>query len=74
MTKFFYNHKIDKSELKRIIRWYIFQYGPSRATLFLDKLKVLGFHSATLSGLSLGIEDLKVPPTKSHLWPSFLNF
>ena len=65
MTPFFYNHKIDKSELKRIIRWYILHYGPSEATLFLDKIKVLGFHSATLSGLSLGIEDLKTAPTKS---------
>lgn len=66
MSTFFYNHKIDKSELKRIIRWYILQYGPSETTLFLDKLKEAGFHSATLSGLSLGIEDLKTPPTKEH--------
>jgi DNA-directed RNA polymerase subunit beta' len=64
METFFYNRKIDKSELKRIIRWFILKYGPSEAHLFLDKLKVIGFHSATLSGLSLGIEDLKTPPTK----------
>nr|YP_009692047.1 RNA polymerase b'-subunit [Microrhizoidea pickettheapsiorum]QEG77669.1 RNA polymerase b'-subunit [Microrhizoidea pickettheapsiorum] len=62
--EFFYNRKIDKGELKRIIRWFVLQYGPSKTTLFLDKLKNLGFHAATLSGLSLGIEDLKTPPTK----------
>jgi len=33
----------------------------------VDQLKSLGFHYATKAGLSLGIEDLKIPPIKSRL-------
>lgn len=69
----FYNKKIDKSELKRILRWFIFEYGPTKAIDLLDGLKFVGFHSATLSGLSLGFEDLKTPPTKSNFLRTAAN-
>eukprot|EP00959_Pyramimonas_sp_CCMP1952_P194254 4062231-Pyramimonas_sp.AAC.1 len=33
----------------------------------VDRLKGLGFHYATEAGISLGIEDLKIPPVKPRL-------
>ena len=30
-------------------------------------MKELGFHYATLAGISISVEDLKIPPTKKEL-------
>ena len=32
-----------------------------------DRLKELGFHYATKAGISLSVEDLRVPPSKRNL-------
>nr|QCI06291.1 RNA polymerase b'-subunit [Dictyurus purpurascens] len=64
---YFFNKKIDKSELKKLITWAFRNYGISRASNMADKLKDLGFYYATKAGLSLSLEDLKIPPTKNNL-------
>ena len=51
--------------MKRLIKWVLLNYGTQKATRFVDHLKTLGFHSATLAGISLGIDDLRIPPVKS---------
>nr|WDA99985.1 RNA polymerase beta'' subunit [Cyanidium sp. THAL103] len=63
----FFNRTIDKSQLKLLIKSIFDVYGPSCASLFADKLKELGFYFATKAGISLSIEDLKVPPNKNKL-------
>ncbi len=63
----FWNQSIDKGRLKQFVLWFLEQHGGQKTTELLDKLKHLGFHSATRSGISLGIDDLKIPPTKSFL-------
>ena len=65
MKAFFCNRTVDKSEMKRLIKWVLLNYGTQKATRFVDHLKTLGFHSATLAGISLGIDDLRIPPVKS---------
>ena len=65
MKTFFCNRTVDKSEMKRLIKWVLLNYGTQKATRFVDHLKTLGFHSATTAGISLGIEDLRIPPVKS---------
>ena len=65
MKTFFCNRTVDKSEMKRLIKWVLLNYGTQKATRFVDHLKTLGFHSATLAGISLGIDDLRIPPVKS---------
>ena len=63
----FTNKVIDKKELKRLMAWAFSNYGTGRASYMADRLKELGFHYATRSGISLSVEDLRVPPTKRSL-------
>jgi DNA-directed RNA polymerase subunit beta' len=63
----FTNRVIDKKELKRLMAWAFSNYGTGRASYMADRLKELGFHYATRAGISLSVEDLRVPPTKRKL-------
>lgn len=66
----FYNRVLDKKGLKRIVSWFIENYGPTRTSVLLDDFKYLGFHYAGQAGLSLGFDDLRIPPTKKLLLES----
>jgi len=63
----FFNKIIDKSQLKNLIIWSFRNYGIARAANMADKLKDLGFYYATRAGISLSLEDLRIPPTKDFL-------
>ncbi len=63
----FTNKIVDKKELKRLMAWAFSNYGTGRASYMADKLKELGFHYATKAGISISVEDLRVPPTKREL-------
>lgn len=63
----FTNRIIDKKELKRLMAWAFSNYGTGRASYMADRLKELGFSYATKAGISLSVEDLRVPPTKREL-------
>lgn len=63
----FKNISFNKQELQYLIRNYYFNYGISKTNCLLDSLKDLGFYFATKASISLSIEDLKIPPTKSSL-------
>jgi len=65
--EFFCNRTFDKREIKRLIYWFIINYGTARTALMVDKLKTLGFHYATMAGISLSIDDLQIPPIKVRL-------
>lgn len=66
-SKIFYNSIINKQELKKIIEWAFNNYGQQKAAYFVDQLKELGFNYATKSGISISIEDLRIPPAKTTL-------
>nr|YP_009314935.1 RNA polymerase beta-subunit [Scinaia undulata]SCW23390.1 RNA polymerase beta-subunit [Scinaia undulata] len=63
----FSNKVIDKSQLKELIVWAFRNYGVARASNMADKLKDLGFYYATKAGISLSLEDLRIPPAKKKL-------
>jgi DNA-directed RNA polymerase subunit beta' len=63
----FTNRIIDKKELKKLMAWAFSNYGTGRASYMADRLKELGFSYATKAGISLSVEDLRVPPTKREL-------
>ena len=63
----FSNIVIDKKRLKYLITWAFRNYGIARAANMADKLKDLGFYYATKAGISLSIEDLRIPPIKKIL-------
>ena len=64
---YFYNEIVDKYQLKRLIVWAFRNYGIARAANMADTLKDLGFHYATKAGISLSLEDLRIPPIKNQL-------
>nr|AOM64518.1 RNA polymerase beta'' subunit [Riquetophycus sp.] len=63
----FSNKVIDKYQLKKIIVWAFRTYGIARAANMVDRLKDLGFYYATKAGISLSLEDLRIPPSKTEL-------
>ena len=63
----FKNHLFNKKELKQLIYDVFTNYGIARASYLVDDLKELGFHYATQAGISISVEDLKVPPIKKKL-------
>nr|QCI04907.1 RNA polymerase b'-subunit [Callithamnion tetricum] len=63
----FSNKIFDKAQLKQLIIWAFRNYGIARAANMADKLKDLGFYYATKAGISLSLEDLRIPPTKQIL-------
>nr|YP_009394546.1 RNA polymerase b''''-subunit [Vertebrata thuyoides]ARW63108.1 RNA polymerase b''''-subunit [Vertebrata thuyoides] len=67
---YFFNKVIDKSELKYLITWAFRNYGIARASNMADRLKDLGFYYATKAGISLSLEDLRIPPSKQELLES----
>jgi DNA-directed RNA polymerase subunit beta' len=60
----FKNQIFSKKELKSVIYDAFTNYGIIRASALADELKSIGFHYATQAGLSISVEDLKIPPTK----------
>lgn len=69
----FINKVIDKVQLKRVIVWAFRNYGTARAANMADKLKDLGFYYATKGGISLSLEDLRIPPKKRNLLKDTIN-
>ena len=69
----FSNKVVDKNQLKQLIVWAFRNYGIARAANMADKLKDLGFHFATKAGISLSLEDLRIPPVKRHLLTKTMN-
>src|SRR5580700_11354353 len=63
----FVNRIIDKGSLRKIITDCYRQYGNSETARFLDAIKDLGFHYATLSGTTVSINDVIVPPNKDEI-------
>jgi hypothetical protein len=66
-TNFFLNCTFDKGRLKNLILWFLKNYGQKKTIDLLEEFKILGYGYATKAGISLGIEDLKIPPQKISL-------
>ncbi len=63
----FVNEVVDKSKLSRTIANVYRQFGHHETILLLDRLKTMGFEEATQAGISIGIDDIKIPSTKSKM-------
>ena len=61
------NILFNKKQLKDILAWSFLKYDSMQASLLADELKYLGFKYATQSGISVSIEDLRVPSTKTTM-------
>ena len=61
----FYNQVMDKKALKDLVTEVYRRTGNETTAEVLDSLKSMGFHYATISGTTIGITDIKVPPEKA---------
>ncbi len=63
----FINSEVSKKELISIISDCIGKYSQDIVTSLLDSIKKIGFKYATRSGLTIGIDDIKIPPDKPKI-------
>jgi DNA-directed RNA polymerase subunit beta' len=63
----FNNEVINKKKLQKLMYLTFQNYGIIKSSLIADRVKNLTFHYATMSGISLSIEDLRVPFRKRSL-------
>ena len=61
------NTLISKKQLKQLLAWSFTQYNSMQACSLADELKYLGFKYASQAGISISIEDLRVPFTKNQM-------
>lgn len=63
----FFNKTASRSELDKLATDAHRRLGNERTAEFLDQLKNLGFEYATKGGVTVGIDDIVVPPEKKAL-------
>ena len=63
----FYNVTMAQKKLSQVISNCFEVVGSAQTVDLLDRIKDLGFKYATLSGLSFGITDLKIPAKKEDI-------
>ena len=63
----FQNTLINKKELRQLLGWSFSTYGSIIACCLADELKNLGFKYASQAGISISIEDLRIPEVKNSI-------
>ncbi|MCS7191673.1 MAG: DNA-directed RNA polymerase subunit beta' [Armatimonadetes bacterium] len=63
----FFNEPVTKSKLRDIVIKIYEHYGNVWLVQFLDKVKQLGFHLATISGVTISVSDSKVETEREKL-------
>ena len=63
----FTNEVINKKKLQQLMYFAFQNYGIIKSSIIADRVKNLTFHYATISGISLNVEDLRVPYKKRAL-------
>ncbi len=63
----FVNEEFVKKSLNGVMARMLEEAGQEETAKFADRLKDLGFKSVTLSGISWGMDDLKVPVEKESI-------
>ena len=63
----FYNFEVTKKDASRIVNNCYKKNGREATVELLDDIKKLGFKAATLSGLSICKDDLRIPPEKPKI-------
>ncbi len=61
----FVNETMDRSKLSDVVVKAYKQFGHDRIIQLLDDLKKMGFEMATLAGISIAVDDLRIPKEKA---------
>ena len=59
------NTLVSKKQLRQLLSWTFTNYDSIQACTLADELKYLGFKYASQAGISISIEDLKIPFAKN---------
>ena len=63
----FINGLLKKKGSAQLVQYCHLRFGLETTVNMLDRIKELGFLYATVSGISLGIDDLVIPPSKAAM-------
>ncbi|MCM8797087.1 MAG: DNA-directed RNA polymerase subunit beta' [Candidatus Omnitrophica bacterium] len=63
----FVNKEMNKTKVGDVVAECYKRFGHSATIKLLDEIKRVGFEMATLGGISIGIEDLQIPPEKKEV-------
>jgi len=63
----YFNDVADKGKVADLVAQAYRELGASRSSAFLDDLKRLGFEYATIAGVTVGVDDMVIPPEKQVL-------
>ena len=61
------NTDLTKKSISRLINACYRLLGLKETVVFADKLMYMGFHYATRAGISIGIDDMKIPDAKKGI-------
>ena len=61
------NGLLKKKGVGQLVNYCYLRFGLETTVRMLDGIKQLGFHYATKAGLSIGIDDMVIPPGKQAL-------
>jgi len=59
------NNLVGKKQLRQLLGWSFTNYDSMQACALADELKYLGFKYASQAGISISIEDLRIPFVKN---------
>ena len=63
----FINRTVDKGDIKKITSDIHRHLGNRRTAEFVDRLKKMGYNYATMAGVSIAVDDVVVPDSKTDL-------
>ena len=63
----FINGEIDRKKISALVDDLIERYGIENVPAIVDKIKAFGFHYATRSGVTWGLDDIMIPEGKEKV-------
>ncbi|MBX4206236.1 DNA-directed RNA polymerase subunit beta' [Candidatus Parcubacteria bacterium] len=63
----FQNHEMNRGKMSELIENLIERYGIENIPQIMDKIKTFGFKYATISGVTWGLTDVKIPEGKHSI-------
>ena len=61
------NGLLKKKGIGQLVNFCYLKFGLETTVKMLDEIKMLGFQYATRAGLSIGIDDMVIPPSKAQV-------
>lgn len=61
------NKEMNKKEISNLVEDCFYKYGRYETILLLDALKDMGFKYATIAGITVSVDDMKIPEDKKKI-------